>query len=152
MRRSKHVALTPLQSECKIRVRFKDCDPLQIVWHGNYLVYFEDGREAFNKKYGLDYSAIYEQEGFSLPIVQSFCEHQYSLKYGDTATVKVFLCENQAAKIHFKYEIYNQHEQLCCVGETIQVFVYKRNVDKQNELSLVIPEFYRSWQKKYQLC
>lgn len=31
----------------KVRIRFNETDPLGIVWHGNYIVYFEDGREAF---------------------------------------------------------------------------------------------------------
>jgi hypothetical protein len=30
-----------------IPVRFNEADPLGIVWHGHYIRYFEDGREAF---------------------------------------------------------------------------------------------------------
>ena len=30
-----------------IRVRFNETDPLGIVWHGNYISYFEEGRESF---------------------------------------------------------------------------------------------------------
>ena len=33
-----------------ITVRFSETDPLGIVWHGNYIKYFEDGREAFGRK------------------------------------------------------------------------------------------------------
>ncbi|MFP3594736.1 acyl-CoA thioesterase, partial [Chryseobacterium sp. SIMBA_038] len=27
----------------EVRVRFNETDPLGIVWHGHYIVYFEDG-------------------------------------------------------------------------------------------------------------
>ena len=33
----------------EVRVRFTETDPLGIVWHGNYIQYFEDGREAFGR-------------------------------------------------------------------------------------------------------
>ena len=38
-----------------ITVRFSETDPLGIVWHGNYIKYFEDGREAFGRKYRISY-------------------------------------------------------------------------------------------------
>lgn len=39
----------------EIRVRFVETDPLGIVWHGNYIQYFEDGREAFGRHHGISY-------------------------------------------------------------------------------------------------
>ena len=39
----------------EVRVRFAECDPLGIVWHGNYIQYFEDGREAFGRHHGISY-------------------------------------------------------------------------------------------------
>ena len=46
---------TTLTASVIIRVRFNETDPLGIVWHGNYIKYFEEGREAFGRKYGLSY-------------------------------------------------------------------------------------------------
>ena len=46
-----------------ITVRFSETDPLGIVWHGNYIKYFEDGREAFGRKYGISYLNV-EREGY----------------------------------------------------------------------------------------
>lgn len=36
-----------LQVEIPIKVRFSDTDAMGVVWHGNYLRFFEDAREAF---------------------------------------------------------------------------------------------------------
>ena len=42
-------------------VRFSEADPLGIVWHGHYVRYFEDGREAFGEAYNLRYLDFYRQ-------------------------------------------------------------------------------------------
>jgi len=130
---------TKLTNEYEIRVRFNDCDPLQVVWHGNYITYFEDGREAFNREHGIAYMKMFEQ-GFATPIVKSYCEHKLPLRYEDVATVKTTFYNTPAAKIHFKYEIFNQRQELVCIGETLQVFT-----DKQGQLSLTIPDFFKKW-------
>ena len=56
-----------LTNRTTFRVRFSEIDSMQIVWHGEYVRYFEDGREAFGKQYGLDYMSIY-REGYMVPI------------------------------------------------------------------------------------
>jgi len=59
--------ITHLTTEYQGRVRFNDADPLGIVWHGNYVSYFEDGRESFGRKHGLTYLDVH-QHGFSTPL------------------------------------------------------------------------------------
>ncbi|MBQ4913733.1 acyl-CoA thioesterase [Maribacter sp. MMG018] len=126
----------------KIRVRFTETDPLGIVWHGNYIQYFEDGREAFGRHHGISY-LDQKAHNFSTPIVKSTCEHKLPLRYGDVAEIKTTYIDSPAAKMIFKYEIYNPDGEVVCVGETVQVFV-----ELEGELSLVIPEFFLNWKKK----
>ena len=42
-----------LINRSKIEVRFSEVDSMSVVWHGNYVKYLEDGREAFGKEFGL---------------------------------------------------------------------------------------------------
>ena len=50
-----------LEDTCKIRVKFSEIDAMLCVWHGNYVKYFEDGRESFNRHYpGIDYQTMLE--------------------------------------------------------------------------------------------
>ena len=35
----------------QILIRFSEVDSMSIVWHGSYVQYFEDAREAFGRKY-----------------------------------------------------------------------------------------------------
>lgn len=124
------------------RVRFNDADPLGIVWHGIYIQYFEDGREAFGRKHGLTYLDVHAN-GFSTPIVEVICNHKKILQYGDTFRVVTKLQTTPAAKMIFQYAIFNQNNELVCDGQTIQVFL-----NAQQELALLCPAFYEEWKEK----
>lgn len=130
--------------ESEIRIRFNETDPLGIVWHGNYITYFEDGREAFGREHGLSY-LDQKKYGFATPIVKSSCEHKLPLKYGEVAKIKTTFVNSPAAKMIFKFEIFNSEDKLVCVGETVQVFV--DNCGK-GDLSLTMPKFFEDWKRK----
>ena len=51
--------------QTEIRVRFSEVDSMGVVWHGNYLKYFEDGREAFGRKHGLGYVLTSDATGLA---------------------------------------------------------------------------------------
>ena len=123
-------------------VRFNETDPLGIVWHGNYITYFEDGREAFGRHFGISYLDI-QKSGFVTPIIKSVCEHKFPLKYGDKCRIETTFEDTLAAKMIFKFKIFNQDEKLVCIGETIQVFL-----DNEGDLMLTLPPFFEEWKKK----
>ncbi|WP_417887456.1 acyl-CoA thioesterase [Zunongwangia sp.] len=133
-----------LITQTKLQVRFSECDSLQIVWHGNYLKYFEEGREDFARKHGISYLDA-KQNGVATPIVKSCCEHKLPLKYADVFTVETTFVNTNAAKIIYKYRIFKA-EQLICTGETVQVFI-----DEKGELVLNNPSFFLDWKKKMML-
>ncbi len=124
------------------RVRFSETDPLGIVWHGNYIKYFEDGREAFGRQHGISYLDV-KAAGFVTPIVKTVCEHKLPLSYGETATVVTEFVNSRAAKLIFHFSIYNTKGQLVCYGETTQVFV-----NSEGDLSLIYPTFFKNWRAK----
>lgn len=127
--------LTPL------KVRFYECDPLQIVWHGNYLKYFEEGREEFCRNHGISYNHAKDQ-GISTPIVKSLCEHKLPLKYGDSFEVETSFINSEAAKMIFEYRILKDG-LLICIGQTVQVFLNEKGV-----LQLKYPPFFLDWKQK----
>lgn len=144
MRIKTHKNTTHSNLSCiyETRVRFNEVDSLGIVWHGNYLKYFEDGREAFGRKYGIAYLDI-KKNGFASPIVQSTIDHKHPLKYGDVAVIETKFMNSPAAKIIFSYTIKNQEGQIVCVGQTTQVFT-----DSSSKLALLAPSFYIQWKAK----
>ena len=75
----------------KIRVPFYDVDMLQIVWHGNYLKYFDQARQALFLKCGLDMPRSGEKY-YIFPVIHTSIKYRYPLKLNDeficTATPK----------------------------------------------------------------
>jgi acyl-CoA thioester hydrolase len=126
----------------EIRVRFNETDPLGIVWHGYYITYFEDGREAFGRKHGISYLDIHKFN-YTTPIVQSSCEHKLPLRYGDVARIETTIVDSPAAKMIFRYKIFDANNNLACTGETVQVFL-----NREGELLLTNPLFYEEWKLK----
>ncbi|SDB60928.1 acyl-CoA thioester hydrolase [Flavobacteriaceae bacterium MAR_2010_188] len=125
-----------------IRVNFFDADPLGIVWHGNYIKYFEIAREAFGRKFSLTYLDV-KKHGFATPIVETSSSHKLPLKYGHNAKVEISFINNEAAKLTFRYKIYDDNQNLVCTGETVQVFTDFET----GELSLSNPKFFLNWKK-----
>jgi acyl-CoA thioester hydrolase len=126
----------------EIRVRFNETDSLGIVWHGYYITYFEDGREAFGRHYGISYLDVLKN-GFTTPIVKSTCEHKLSLRYGDVVKIETTIVDTPAAKMIFSYKIFDTNNEIACIGETVQVFL-----DNKGELMLTNPPFYEEWKRK----
>ncbi|WP_257668363.1 acyl-CoA thioesterase [Parapedobacter tibetensis] len=134
-----------LKHTTKFRVRFSETDPLGIVWHGHYITYFEDGREAFGEAFGISYQHI-RNSGFLAPMVKCTCEYKSPLRHGDWAEVETVFVDNPAAKMIFRYTILNKDRLVVATGETIQVFT-----DSNGELVLSNPSFFVDWKAKHGL-
>ena len=55
-------------------IRFSEVDSMKVVWHGSYMLYFEDAREEFGRKYKLEYLRIAEF-GYYAPLVDAVFNH-----------------------------------------------------------------------------
>ena len=148
MRRAKRKIVTGkiLKHVFEQDIKFSDVDSMAVVWHGHYVRFFEDGREAWGKKYGLTYLDVYNHNFFT-PIVSMHCEHLNPLEYGDTAIIETTFIDTPAAKLFFDYKIYRKRDGvLSASGETTQVFL-----DQNRELFIATPSFYEDWKKKWNL-
>lgn len=137
-----------LNSKTEIQVRFNEADPLGIVWHGHYIRYFEDGREAFGNLHNLGYLEVYKL-GFVIPVVSVQCDFKRSLRYGDKVIVETNFVPTDAAKLKFTYRLFNAATgELVATGSSVQVFLSKED----SMLQLANPPFFEDWKKKHDLC
>jgi acyl-CoA thioester hydrolase len=134
-----------LLEKTEIPVRFNEADPLGIVWHGHYIRYFEDGREAFGNVHGLSYLDFYNR-GYIVPIVNVNCDYKRSLRYGEKMIVETKYLSCEAAKIVFHYTIYNAESGvLVAKGSSVQVFLDRAH----SVLQLTNPLFFEEWKRKH---
>lgn len=132
-----------LFAEKIIDIRFSEVDAMNIVWHGSYAVYFEDAREAFGKKYGLEYLFIYGH-GYYAPIVELHFNYKRPLQYQRQARIVITYRPAEAAKLIFDYAIYDlETNELAATGYSVQVFV---SLDQQ--LAWTAPDFFVEWKRK----
>jgi len=135
-----------LTSITEFKVKFNEVDALGIVWHGHYIRFFEDGREAFGATHGLAYMDIYNQ-GFIAPVVNIHCDYKKSLAYGDIAKIETTFIDNPAAKIIFSYKIFlASNNEIIAEGKSVQVFLES----KTKQLQLVAPDFFLKWKNQQQ--
>ena len=130
---------------CKIRVKFSEIDSMYCVWHGNYVKYFEDGRESFNRHYpGIDYQTMLNNN-MPAPIYDIQVKCLAPLGLNDVAVIHTTYVPKRGARLDFKYEIYRERDNvLCCKGSTTQLFIDKDGI-QQYEL----PAFYEQWKLQH---
>ena len=99
-----------ISSKINIKVEFYDLDPMNIVWHGNYVKYLEAARCDFFEKLNYDYMQMYN-DGIMYPIVKMDLKYIKSARLGDILTVECILKELEPAII-LKYNIYSDGEKI----------------------------------------
>ena len=122
--------------ELRKMVPFYDLDPMQIVWHGNYLNYFEDARRELLEHLGVDLYKYFEKTKTIFPIIRTSTKHIYPLRYRDE-----FICKATLVDARFKlvvdFEIrLAADDKICARGKTEQVAVLTPTM----EILLRIPD------------
>jgi acyl-CoA thioester hydrolase len=94
-----------IYAETEFTVEFFHLDPMQVVWHGNYINYFEIGRRILLAKIGYSYNDMIES-GYSFPVIEVSAKYTGSLRFGDCAKIKAILLEYEN-RLKMQYEIRN---------------------------------------------
>lgn len=135
-------------SESKIVVRYAETDKMGVVYHANYLVWFEIGRTDFLDMLGYPYKE-FEDRGILSPVLQVECKYGTPLRYGESALVQTKLLEVSAVKSAFSYEIFRYtedklDEKPCCTGLTRHCLVEEGSF-KPLSMKKHAPELYSAY-------
>jgi len=112
--------------ETTIRVRYKDTDQLGIVYHGNYLTFFEVGRVEYLRERGLTYKDMEQQDDSHIVVVESHCRYLRPARYDDVLRIRTRVLRARRRTLHFAYEVINDATgELLATGETLHVVCNK---------------------------
>ena len=106
----------------KLRVRYGETDQMGYMYYGNYAEFYEVGRVEMLRSLGLTYSGM-EQSGIMMPVLELNCKYLKPALYDEEITIRVIMNEMPRVRIHFKYELYNEKQELINTGETLLVFI-----------------------------
>jgi acyl-CoA thioester hydrolase len=116
------------------RVPFHDLDPLQIVWHGNYLKYFDIARFGLFQEAGLDLYQYFLTRQLIFPVTRSSAKHIVPLRYDDEFVCRATVTE-AVYKIAMSFEIrLAENGQICTRGKSEQVAVKMPEMEMQFEV------------------
>ncbi|MGV8059379.1 MAG: acyl-CoA thioesterase [Smithellaceae bacterium] len=108
-----------------IRVIFADTDAMGIVYHTNYIKWFEIGRNEIFRQLGLLYSEI-EKHGFNLPVTEVNCHYLLPAKYDQLLVVETTIAYISRVLVKFSYNIWDEHKKhLLTEGYTIHACTSK---------------------------
>jgi acyl-CoA thioester hydrolase len=110
----------------KIRVRYGETDQMGYMYYGNYAEFYEVGRVEMLRSLGLTYSGM-EESGIKMPVLELKCKYLKPALYDEEITVKVIMDKIPGIRIHFRYELYNEKDELINTGETLLVFINMKN-------------------------
>jgi acyl-CoA thioester hydrolase len=112
-------------SEARVRVRYAETDQMGVVYHSNYLIWFEVGRVEFIRQLGLNYKLM-EDEGYGIAVVDVHVRFRAPARYDDELLIETRLLVARGAVIRFGYRILRVTDGLLlCEGETAHVIVGK---------------------------
>lgn len=117
-----------LSHEIEVRPAFFDVDPMNVVWHGHYVKFFELARSALMQKYDYDYMAMRES-GFFWPIVDMRIKFVRPAALHQLLKVKATITEFES-RLRVEYRITSGTETVT-KGHTIQVAVDANTMEMQ---------------------
>jgi len=132
-----------LSARTSIRVRYAETDKMGIVYHANYLIWFEVGRSELFREAGLPYT-IFEDQGLGLAVIEATCKYRRSALYDDDLIIETKLESFTSRKVTFAYQVF-RGETLLAEGKTVHAFINK-------EGRIVDARKYPIWEAVLKVC
>ncbi len=116
------VRAPPSAVETSIQVRYAETDAQRVVYHGNYVIWFEVARTTFCERAGYPYPRM-ETEGSFITVTEVRVRYRRSVRYGDTVVVRARMTALKSRGCTFAYEVVLPDGQLAAEGETQHLFL-----------------------------
>ncbi|MNO66011.1 Acyl-CoA thioester hydrolase YbgC [compost metagenome] len=102
--KSRNPVLTSRWHGTAFRVRYQETDQMGVVYHANYLSWFESGRTEMFRELGFAYRSL-ENMGVLLPVTSADLQFKSPARYDDLVAVYARLATFSALRVVYEYEI-----------------------------------------------
>jgi acyl-CoA thioester hydrolase len=115
---------TSLTGETRLRVRYAETDKMGVVYHSNFVIWFEVGRVELLRQLGFEYKEMEQEEKCHLPVVDLRVRYKAPAQYDDEIVVRTELKNARSSLLHFSYEVFRERDRLLlATGETMHIIV-----------------------------
>ena len=117
-----------LWHRCELRTLYVDTDRSQVVYHANYLKYFEFGRTSLMRNANYPYKKI-EESGYIYPIIETGLNYYSPLFYDDLMYIYTRPGKLEMVKLQFDYLITRADSgEISCTGFTKHCAVNSKSI------------------------
>jgi acyl-CoA thioester hydrolase len=125
--------------DAAVRVRYAETDQMGVVYHANYLVWFELGRVELFRALGIEYKRMEAEDGCHIVVAEAHCRYRHPARFDDLLRVRTRIAEARNRLVRFRYELFREADHyLLATGETTHV------VCGANGRPRMLPEKYRA--------
>ncbi|HET6566747.1 MAG TPA: thioesterase family protein [Rhodothermales bacterium] len=105
------------------RVRYRECDPMGVVYHTHYLDYFEAARTEALRELGLAYKKL-EESGIMMPVVDLSVQYKRPARYDDLLEIRAIFDELPGMRATIRYEVVRAGEdEILTTGHVALCFI-----------------------------
>ena len=107
-----------------MRVRYAETDQAGVVYHSNYLIWFEVGRVELCRDYGFNYREMETNADAFLPVTECRVKYRVPAKYDDELIVRSRILSLRSRAISFAYEVLRAADKtFLAEGETHHIVI-----------------------------
>jgi acyl-CoA thioester hydrolase len=118
---------TKIWGETKLRVRYAETDKMGVVYHSNFVIWFEVGRVELLRQLGFQYSDMETEDDCHIPVVDLCVRYKAPAQYDDEIVVRTQIKNVRSSLLHFSYEIFREADRiLLATGETMHIIVNRK--------------------------
>jgi acyl-CoA thioester hydrolase len=115
---------TPQVFEAQLRVRYAETDQMGVVYHSNYIVWFEVGRVEMLRQLGFSYRDMEKYDDTHIAVIDVHCRFRCPARYDDVITIRTRLINVRQSRLHFVYQILRADDsKMLAEGESVHLVV-----------------------------
>jgi acyl-CoA thioester hydrolase len=109
-------------SETRLRVRYAETDQAGVVYHSNYLIWFEVGRVELCRDHGFNYRDLEQRADTWLPVTEARVRYRSPARYDDEILIRTRVAELRRRAVTFAYQVLRASDgALLAEGETAHI-------------------------------
>jgi acyl-CoA thioester hydrolase len=114
----------PFHAEARVRVRYAETDQMGVVYHANYLVWFEVGRVELMRAIGLEYRRLEADHGCMIAVAEAQARYRSPARYDDEIAIRTRIAGLRGSVMKIEYDVVRvADETLLATGSTTHVVV-----------------------------
>jgi acyl-CoA thioester hydrolase len=125
--------------DATVRVRYAETDQMGVVYHSNYLIWFEIGRVELMRALGFEYKKMETDDDCYIVVAEASCRYLLPARYDELLRIRTRISQAGNRIVKYSYELLRDSDNhLLATGATTHVICGRDGKAKQ------LPEKYRA--------